>query len=596
MLVHPSTPPGSEKPIELLAFGDKARAVEEAIQRLRGEPASLSTLLVELYRLLGPLTTATLEHVALKLRQPVASLDTLARAYRLVEVGASVPRLGLCINGPCAARGGAEVERILKEKGVPFEPLRCQGACDLGPIACYHRGPPLAISAARARSLAKADPSEWEDLLSVEKPVHAFKTEPRVVFANIFAKGSHQLATARRHGVYGPLEAALGGPPEALLDAVEEADLVGAGGESERAAERWRAVRGAPGRSKLLVIDGAETEPGSFKDRILLERDPHLVLSGALLAAWAVGACEAWLCLRAEYELAQERMRAAIDEAARAGYLGDRIAGSSFSLKVRVRLAAPTYAGGEAGALVAGLEGKPPHRRLDSPPLEHAGLLGWPTLVHNVETLARLPFIATQGGAAFRALGCDGASGLLVICLSGDLKRPGAYEVPRGTPLRELIEGLGGGPAQGRSIVAVQVGGSSGAYLPASCLDLPLDDGPLAPLGARVGVGALMAVSEKSCLYDLARRESAFLAREAPDDCEGCRLFSALYQAFERLGVDPAGSARALDMARALRNGAGCAFSRRAGAPVESVLSHFPDAALEHAEGRCSCLPKKKAR
>lgn len=596
MIVQPSLPPGSEKPTELPVLGDKARAVEEVIQRLRSEPASLVSLLVELFNLLGPLPISVLDYVALKLRKPEAVTRTLAIAHRLAEGDASVPRLGLCTNGPCAARGGAEVERILREKGVPFEPLRCQGACDLGPIACYHHGAPLAISAARARSLAKADPSEWEDLLSVEKPVHAFKTEPRATFANIFAKGSHQIATARRHGVYGALESAVAGTPEAVFAAVEEAQLVGAGGEGDRAAEKWRQVREAAGRPKYLVVNGSEREPGSFKDRIILERDPHLVLSGALLAAFAVGASEAWLCLRAEYELAQERIRAAVDEATRAGYLGDRVAGSTFALRLHVRLVPPSYLAGEAGALVDALEGKPPSARWGGPPLAVSGLFGRPTLVHNVETLARLPGVVAQGGAAWRALGCGGSGGLLVACLSGDLKRPGAYEVQRGTPLRELVEGLGGGPAQGKSITAVQVGGSTGAYLPASKLDLPLDDAALAPEGARVGVGAIVAVSEKSCIFDLARRETALFAREATGDCDGCRSLAALHEAMDQLGSDATQVEPVYALVQAVREGARCAFGRQAVAPVESMLSHFPEAARDHAEGRCPCSPKKKAR
>ncbi|MGC4119196.1 MAG: SLBB domain-containing protein [Myxococcales bacterium] len=594
--MQPSLPPGSEKPLDvatpaastLAAFGDKGRAVDEVINRRRSEPASLVSLLVELYRLLGPLTSHALDYLALKLRLPQETITALAAAYRVADPNVSVPRLGLCINGPCAARGGAEVERILKDKGVPFEPLRCQGSCDLGPIACYHHGAPLAISAARARSLAKADPGEWEDLLAVEKPVHAFKTEPRAAFANIFAKGSHQIATARRHGVYAPLEAAVKEPPEKLLATIEESGLVGAGGFGEKTADRWRQVRASPGGPRYLLIDAAEREPGSFKDRLLLERDPHLVLSGAALAAYAVGATEAFLCIRIEYELVQERVRAAIDEATRAGYLGDRVAGSpSFSLRLDVRMVPPPYFAGEAGALVDALEGKLP-RTKPAP----AALFGQPTLVHNVETLARLPAIAGKGGAWWRSLG---TGGLVVACLSGDLKRPGAYEVPRGTPIRELIDGLAGGPAQGKLFAGVQVGGSSGAYLPANLLDLPLDDASLAPQGAFVGVGAVMAFTEKTCVFDLARREAAFFAREATPGCPACQQLADLAQKVDATS-DEAELRASVESFRTMAKGHDCRLAQRAVVPITSMLQHFSGAIGDHLQGRCSCAQKKKSR
>jgi len=382
-------------------------------------------------------------------------------------------------------------------------------------------------------------------------------------------------------------------PPEKVLAAVEEAGLVGAGGFALATAQRWRAVREAAGSPRYLLVDAAEREPGSYKDRILLERDPHLVISGAALAAYAVGATEAYLCVRLEYELVQERLRAAIDEATRAGYLGDRVAGSpGFSLRLDVRLVPPPYFAGEAGALVDALEGKPP-RAAPGP----VALFGQPTLVHNVETLARLPSVVSRGGAWWRSLGSGG--GLLVTCLSGDLKRPGAYEVPRGTSLRDLIDGLGGGPAQGKAFIGVQVGGSSGAYLPVGLLDLPLEDSALAPHGAFVGVGAVMAFTEKACVYDLARREAAFFAREGNPACPACHQLARLAQKTDEAG---AGAASEADLRASLREveaaakAAGCALTQRALVPTSSMLQHFSGAVADHAEGRCPCAVKKKPR
>jgi NADH:ubiquinone oxidoreductase subunit F (NADH-binding)/NADH:ubiquinone oxidoreductase subunit E len=518
--VHPSTHGRSSSDFrDATAFGDKARAVEEILQRNRGESAALVSTLVELSKALGPLTPAALGYVALKLRLPEASVVELAQAHRLAIAGEQVAPLGLCINGPCAARGGSEVERILREKSIDFEPLGCQGACDLGPIACYNRGAPLSISAARARSLAKADPRDWEDLLSVEKPVHAFKTEPRVAFANIFAKGSHQLATARRHGVYAPVEKALAASPEQLLALVEASGVVGAGGDGLSVAARWRRVREAPGARKYLVVDGLESEPGASKDRVLLERDPHLVIAGALLACWATGASEIFIVVRGEYELATERFRAAVDAPTRAGLAGEGALGPERGLPIHVRLAPGHYLTGEQSALIETLEGRAPRPRRNGEPVESSGLFGAPTLVHNVETLATLPGVAEHGAEWYRGLGVGGAVGTKVVSLGGDVARPGNYEVARGTRLSEIVHGLGGGPAQGKVVVAIQLGGAYGAYLPANALELPYDQPALAARGATVGSGSVVVVSEKACLVDLARRETAYFVREGCGVC-----------------------------------------------------------------------------
>jgi NADH:ubiquinone oxidoreductase subunit F (NADH-binding)/NADH:ubiquinone oxidoreductase subunit E len=577
----------------LASFGEKSRAVEEVILRYRSEPAALVTLLVELCRALGPLPPPALEYVGLKLRLPLSAVKAVAEAHQLTLPSEEPPSLGLCVNGACAVRGGSEVERILREKGIGFEPLRCQGACDLGPIACYRRGAPLAISAARARSLAKADPSDWEDLLSVEKPVHAFKTEPRVVFANLFAKGSHQLATARRHGVYAPAEQALARSGEALLAAVEEAGLCDIDGQG--VAARWRAVRDAADQPKYVVVNAVEAEPGSFKDRVLLERDPHLVLSGALLSAHASGASEIFVCVRAEYELAVERTRSAVDEALRGGLFGERAAGSAAAISVKVRLVPGLLAAAEPSALLESLEGRAPRSRLGGPPLEAAGLFGRPTLVHDPETLAAVPAIAERGGAFFASLGRGGASGTKVVSLSGDVKRPGSYEVQRGTALSEIVDELGGGLAQGRQLVALQLGGAFAPLLPPAALSLGLSDEALGGLGARVGCGALVVIAEKSCLFDLVRREAALFAREGCG-CAGCALAPRWLSQVERLASDPEAEVELVALSRALASPGACPLAQRSSAPMLSLLQRFRPSLAEHAGGACPCAPRRKTR
>jgi NADH-quinone oxidoreductase subunit F len=564
--------------------------VEEVIQRYRGEPAALITLLIEVSRITGGLSEPALNEIGSRLGLSGTDLKATALAHRL-WYSTEPPPLGLCVNTPCAARGGAEVERILREKGVAFESLRCPGSCDLGPIACFRHGSPQAISAARARSLAKAELADWEDLLSVEKPVHAFRTNTRVAFANIFAKGSHQLATARRHGVWTSAAQALERGPEAVVTAVAESGLSDEDGEGG-VGRLWSSVR-ERGEAGYLVANGARGEPGTFQDRLLLERDPHLVLAGLVVAASATGVHEAFVCVRAEHELAAERIRGAVDEATRAGLLGERVLGRPFALKVRVRLISKAYLAGETTGLLETLEGRPPTPR---PSSQARTLLGRPVLVHDLETLALVTAIANSGPGWYRSQGVNGGAGVKLVSLSGDLKRPGGYEVPQGSMLRDLLELLGGGPAQGKSLTAIQIGGALGPLVPASMLDTPLNREELEKLGVTANSGALVAITEKSCLYDIARREVAFFARESCGTCEACRLASQYLEAVEQWGAGIGAQAHIEEIVARLRASTACSLGRRAPAAVESLMRHFPTAAAEHAAGACACSPRRKPR
>lgn len=579
-------------------LGEKARAVEELVSRFREEPASLVTLLLELNRRLGHLPGAVLEYVSEQTGYERQQLDQLVDFHELLDARTPYEhRLGICANAACAVRGGSDVERILREKSVPFELLGCQGACDLGPIACYNHGAPLPISAARSRSLAKADPEDWEDVLSVEKPVHAFKTEPLVAYANIFAKNSHQLATARRHGVYAPVERALQLSPEEILEAVRQSGLV----EADRAAvpvhRKWEEVRAADGSPRYLVINADESEPATFKDRIVLERDPHQLIAGAVIAARATGISEAFVYIRGEYENAVERMRIAVEEATRSGLLGENILDSGHALRMYVRMGAGAYLPSEGTALLESLEGRVPRPRENGEPPTRAGLFGKPTLIHDVETLAMLPAIVAKGGEWYRKLGADGAAGMKIFSLCGDVKRAGNYELPRGTPLRRLFEEHGEGLAQGKTVTALMIGGVSSPLLKPEVLDLRLTDEDLRGLGACVGTGAVLVISEKSCLFDIARREIAFLNRKCSAACEGCREGAREVLAL----LDAPGAEREATQARIEELSAQMRESARCGhpeslAPVRSLLADFPEAFDAHAATECPCFPKRGRR
>ncbi len=588
------------EPADSALYVERGRAIEEILHRNRGEEGALLSQLVELSRLLGPLSEGTLELLSRRLGEPVVRLIALAEAYGFLRPREPIPLLGLCTNAGCAARGGLEVERVVREKELPFEALRCQGACDLGPIACYLRGAPLAISAARARALAKADPRDWENLLSVEKPVHAFKTDRQVAFANLFAKGSHQLATARRHGVYAALEGSA--PDRALLLAqLEESGLAGEG-----AMALWRAFAASTGR-KVLLVQGLELVPGTAKERLLMERDPHLVVAGACLAAHALGASECLICVRAEYELAFERVRTALEEAQRAGLLGARAQGAGAKLKAMARLLPSVWSFGEPLRLVEALEGELPLSRGAGESLHSGGwqtgfvaqgLFGAPTLVEGLERVVKLPALAAKGADWYGAQGLRPAEregrGTRLLSLGGDLKRPGTYEVAAGASIRRMVEEYGEGPLQGKSIVALQVGGAGSAFLPPEALDRTFDDESLSGAGAQVGNGALIAITEKSCLFGMAKRELLFFWRQGCGACASCVPGGPFGELMARLEQPESAAESLLDAARQMR-GEGCRAAQAAAAPAESLLQHFASSRAEHLRGECVCSPKRRA-
>ncbi|MFQ5962599.1 MAG: NADH-quinone oxidoreductase subunit F, partial [Candidatus Methylomirabilales bacterium] len=334
-----------------------------------------------------------------------------------------------------------------------------------------------------------------------------------------------------------------------------------------------------------------EGEPGTFKDRAILERDPNLLIEGTALAAYAVGASQGFIYLRGEYRLARERISTALAEARQAGFLGTSVAGSSFSLDLHLRVGAGSYVAGDETAMLESLEGRPALPRVKPPFPSDRGLFGRPTLVNNVETLAAVPAILEKGPAWYRSLGKNGSAGVKIYCLSGDVARPGNYELPRGLSARELIFRYGGGLRGKRSLKAFFVGGASGGFLSPEELDIPLEIAPLRAKGADLGSGAVVVVGEQNCLLDLARRESRFFAKESCGACDPCRLGTpALVKEMDRLSdsrIRADAETRIRELGMVLHDSSRCGLGQVAANPLLSVLTHFPEEITSHAPGRC---------
>jgi NADH-quinone oxidoreductase subunit F len=351
-------------------------------------------------------------------------------------------------------------------------------------------------------------------------------TVPLIVSRRFEQEDAHTLDGYRRSGGYDGLRAALGRPPAEIAEEVKTASLLGRGGAGFPAGVKWGFC--PPGVwPRYVVINGDESEPGTYKDRALMEKDPHLVIEGSLICAYAVGAAQIFLYVRGEMALAQERLAQALNDAYAAGLVGRRVLGSSFSCDVVLHWGAGAYIVGEETGLIESLEGDRGMPRLKPPYFPAAiGLYQQPTIVNNVETVANLPWIVLNGGEAFAALGAETSRGTRLFAVSGHVKRPGIYEVEFGTTTyRELLyaDEYGGGIREDRALKCFIPGGASAPWFFAEHLDLPLETGAVGAAGSMMGSGAVVAMDETTDVVRACWRMVRFFANESCGKCTPCR-------------------------------------------------------------------------
>ncbi len=380
--------------------------------------------------------------------------------------------------------------------------------------------------------------------------------------------------------------------PAQVIDAIEASGLRGRGGGGFSTGRKWHLARAAPGAGKVIICNADEGDPGAFMDRNLIEGDPFSVLEGMTIAAYAIGATRGIIYVRDEYPLAATRLAGALVQARARGLLGDGIAGTGFSLQVDIKRGAGAFVCGEETAMIAALEGRRGMPRLRPPFPVESGLHGLPTVINNVETFANVPWIVDQGADAFHAHGVGRSRGTKVFSLAGDVRRTGMVEVPMGTSIADIVDRIGGGPASGRAIKAVQIGGPAGGCLPASVFATTLVDyESLVDTGAIMGSGGLVVMDETTCMVDVARYFLAFCADESCGKCTFCRIGTRrMLEIMDRLC---AGKGRAADLT-ALETLAGqvkgnslCGLGKAAPNPVLSTLRWFRDEYQAHLAGRC---------
>ena len=401
-------------------------------------------------------------------------------------------------------------------------------------------------------------------------------------------------------GGYSSLVDALSSSPEDVIDRVLESGLQGRGGAYFPPARKWQGARSFNAPVRYLVVNAEEGEPGIFKDRHIMEGDPHLLLEGMLIAAYASGASQAYVYVNAEANLSAERMETAIEQAREAGYIGDDILGSGFGLQVSLRRGAGGYVCGEETTLLDTIQGNRREPRLRPPFPVESGLFRMPTVINNVETLANVPLIFSDEAAQltaldnsngqptfrqrltpFTQLGLESAKGTKMVCLSGAVRRPGLGEVPMGTTIRDIVFNMGGGLPPGRNVGVIGVGGPSSGVLPPSELDTQLRPGMLHPSGVVMGAGGIMVMDDQVPVIDVVRRLAAYNAAESCGKCTPCREGTPrIVQALDRLAAG--GGVETIDELRYLADivGAGslCGLGQMAGGPVNSALHFFGDA------------------
>ncbi len=409
-------------------------------------------------------------------------------------------------------------------------------------------------------------------------------------------------------GGYRGLNAALSRSPEEVIQTVLDAGLLGRGGAYFPAARKWQAARAANGSPRYLVVNAEEGEPGLFKDRHIMEGDPHLLLEGMLIAAYATGASETYIYVNAEANLSAQRIETAIEQAQDAGLIGDNILGSGFDCQVTVRRGAGGYVCGEETTLLDTIQGNRREPRLRPPFPAESGLFQRPTVINNVETLSNVPMILDTsvpsvspepvegqpesefpvlppfvkgGGGGFSDHGLDSAKGTKLICLSGSVQRPGLAEVPMGSTLRHVIYDIGGGPPPGTDLGVLAVGGPSSGVLPPTELDTELRPGMLHPSGVVMGAGGIMVMAEGVPVIDVVRQLAAYNAAESCGKCTPCREGTPrMVQVLDRLASGSAANTD-LEELRYLAEIVGaaslCGLGQMAGGPINSALHFFGD-------------------
>ena len=537
------------------------------IDRYRREPAPLLPILHAFHNRDGYIGAAAIEAVGKELRIPLADLyGTVTFYHHFARAQGGLQRPRVCTGPVCCQRGALEIVNSLEGA----EEMPCAGRCD----------DPVPLLIGHETFVSSAPFQTLQRRISSPVPVPNPGGFEECVFAAIREPERASLDGYRRSGGYEALTQAVQEmTPTQVIDLLKESKLAGRGGAGFPTGMKWQFVREAAGGPKSVVCNADEGEPGCFKDRALMDHDPFALIEGMTLAGYAIGAQRGFLYLRYEYPETHARLEDAIQAAGEAGLLGENILGGDFSFHLYLRRGAGAYICGEETSLLNSLEGKHPFPRNRPPyPTTH-GFENLPTAVNNVETLCATPQILRRGADWYQGLGLGEHTGTKVISLSGDVQRPGNYEVPFGLPLRTLLYDWAGGPLPGRAFQAATMAGISGGFLAADAIEtVTLDEPSIRAAGSMLGAGGVMIFDDSRDIVDTARQAMEFFAHESCGKCFPCRI--GTQRLLERLsGGGPAQlddwQQEVGDIGEVLELSA-CGLGVAAGFVSDSLLRNFP--------------------
>ena len=554
-----------------------------------------------------------------RLRSPedLAEMRESLRARR--RPGEKIVRI--CIGTGCAAKGSRRIydlfQQAARETGLAVEAVKCVGChgfCERGPIVVVEPGgifyqgveEPDVAEIVR-ETVIGGRPVErllYEDPIRKTRAGRAddipfYRAQHRIVLAHNGVIDPTSIEDYIEVGGYSALAKALTQmTSEEVLEEVERSGLRGRGGGGFPTGRKWRSCREAHGSPKYVICNGDEGDPGAFMDRSIMEGNPHSVIEGMIIGAYAIGSSQGYIYVRNEYPLAVEHLRIAIERDREIGLLGEDILGSGFSFDIRINRGGGAFVCGESTALMASLEGRPGEPRAKYVHTVESGLWGKPTNLNNVETWANVPHIINRGSEWFASIGTENSKGTKVFSLVGKVVNTGLVEVPMGITLRRIVEEIGGGVRDGKAFKAVQTGGPSGGCIPAQHLDARVDFDELTRLGSMMGSGGMIVMDEDTCMVGVARYFLNFLRDESCGKCTPCRegLAQMLY-ILDRIthGEGKPDDLDKLEQLAVLLEGAAlCALGKTAANPVLSTIRYFRDEYVAHIEQR-RC-PAKQCR
>lgn len=515
----------------------------------------------------------------------------------------SAKSVSVCIGTGCAAQGSRKIYELfceaVKDSGAKVEIntkcVGCHGYCERGPIVVVQPGDifyqsveepdveeifrETVLKGSIVDRLLYKDPIS-EVVAQTAEEIPFYKSQQRIVLISNGIIDPTNIEDYIIAGGYNALSKALSSMnPDEIIDEVDRAGLRGRGGGGFLTARKWRSCKKANGSLKYVICNGDEGDPGAFMDRSIMEGNPHSVIEGMIIGAYAIGSSQGYIYVRNEYPLAVEHLTKALSQAREHGFLCENILGSSFSFDIRINRGGGAFVCGESTALMASLEGRTGEPRAKYVHTVESGLHDKPTNLNNVETWANVPAIINKGSSWFASIGTEGSKGTKVFSLVGNVVNTGLVEVPMGMTMRRIIYEIGGGVKNGKKFKAVQTGGPSGGCIPEEYLDTPVDFDELTKLGSMMGSGGMIVMDEDICMVNVAKYFVDFLKKESCGKCTPCREgVSQMLYILERItkGEGELGDIKKLKtLAKLLEGTALCALGKTAANPVLSTIRYF---------------------